>query len=237
MHSHSLKRPTVCHDAPRFESARAAGSTRAHGRSAARLEAGFSLIELLAVLAMLGIAAGVSVAAWSTFMKKSEVMQAARLSQKYSYQARMLAVYRNVYHFVVIDPANRKIGLYEDSSSPFQKFDSGDAKVDEEPWPVSVSMALPSGVSSLPNPLGGSAVTTGCTIADPDSSMRWGTTLKGFMATPNGVINTAQASPAVIGSGVMVFSDSTGQVTSIGIRGATGAIKSYRYDGTVWKVM
>ena len=67
--------------------------------------------------------------------------------------------------------------------------------------------------------------------------MRWGTTLKGFMATPNGVLYTAEATPAVLSTGVMVFSDTTGQTASVGVRGQMGSIKAYRYDGASWKVM
>lgn len=221
------------------ENQSASAGTRAGGccRTGLRCEGGFSLPEIVLVVALLGIAMAISMAAWSNFMRRSEVMEAARLSLKYTYQARMLSVYRGVYHFVVIDPTAKKIGIYEDSSSPFQKFDNGDTKVDEEPWPPSVSLALPPGVSSLPNPLGGAAVTAAWSIPDPDSSARWGTTLKGFMATPNGVINSAQATPAVISTGVIVFADGTGQTTSVGIRGQMGSVKPYRYDGSAWQVM
>ena len=200
-------------------------------------ERGFSLPELLLVVAILGISALVAMAAWNNFLRKSEAMSAARLTQKYLSQARMLSVYRGVYHFVVIDPTAKTISIYEDSSSPFQKFDNGDTKVDGEPWPTSISMALPAGVSSLPNPLGGSTITNAWTIAVPDATARWGSTLKGVMGTPNGAIDTAEATPAVVMAGVIVFSDASGQITSVGIRGQMGGVKSYRYDGTNWQVM
>lgn len=200
-------------------------------------ERGFSLPEILSVLLIIGLTATVSIAAFSTFMRKSEVMTAARLSQKYVYQARMLAVYRGVYHFVVIDPTAKTIGIYEDSSSPYQKFDNGDTKVDQEPWPSSVSLALPPGSSTLPDPFGGSAISSAWTMPLPDSTARWGTTLRGVMTTPNGIIKSAEATPQTISTGVMVFADGTGQTTSVGIRGQMGAIKSYRYDGSAWKVL
>src|SRR5207249_8424274 len=61
-------------------------------------ERGFSLPELLLVVAILGISALVAMAAWNNFLRKSEAMSAARLTQKYLSQARMLSVYRGVYH-------------------------------------------------------------------------------------------------------------------------------------------
>jgi type II secretory pathway pseudopilin PulG len=222
---------------PWFASRRRAPLGRRPGARSGHAEGGSTLPELLLVLAMIGLAASLGAAAWSSFMKKSEVMSAARISQKYFYEARMLSVYRGIYHFVVINPTAKTIGVYADSSSPFQQFDAGDTKVDEEPWPVSITMALPSGVTSMPNPLGGTAISSACTIPDPDSSARWGTTLKGVMATPNGVINSAAATPATVNTGVIVFSDATGQTTSVGIRGQMGAVKSYRYDGTAWQVL
>ena len=197
-------------------------------------EAGFSLVELIAVVAIVGIAAGMSAAAWQTFGRRSEAMQAARVSQKYLYQARMLAVYRGVNYFVVLDPTAKTIGLYQDSSSPFSKFDVGDTKVESEAWPASVSLALPPSVSSMPNPLGGSAISSAWSIALPDSSARWGTTLRGVMATPSGVIKTAESTPQTLSAGSIVFSDNTGQATSVGVRGQFGTVRSYRYDGAAW---
>lgn len=209
---------------------------KAHAK-ASRGDKGFTLPEILVVLLLVGLAATFSIAAFSTFLRRSEVMMAARLSQKYVYQARMLAVYRGVYHFVVLDPTAQTIGLYEDSSSPFQRFDAGDTKVDLEPWPTSVSLAFPSGASTLPNPNGGAALSSAWSLPLPDSTARWGTTLRGVMTTPNGVIKSAESTPAVISSGAMVFADGTGQTTSVGIRGQMGSAKSYRYDGSAWKVM
>lgn len=186
-------------------------------------------------MALLGLAAGVAAAAWSAFLRRSETQMAARLFQKFVYQARMLSVYKGVNHFVVLDPSGRTIEIYEDSSSPFKQFDTGDKSLQWEPWPPSVSLAFPPATTSMPNPLGGSDVTDPWSLPVPDTTQAWGTALRGVVTSPTGVINSGEATPAVVGSGVVVFADGTGQTASVGIRGQFGQVRSYRFDGSAWK--
>ena len=98
-------------------------------------------------------------------MRKAEVMEAARISPEVRVPGpHARRVYRSVYHFVVIDPVNRKIGLYEDSTSPFQKFNNRGREGRRGAVARLRLARAPSGVSSLPDPFGGSDITSAWTI-------------------------------------------------------------------------
>jgi hypothetical protein len=146
----------------------------------------------------------------------------------------MLSVYRNLNYFVALDPTARTVTIYEDSGTTKGSFDAADKMIESEPWPSSVNLAMPASVSSLANPLGGSAVTTAWSLPSPDASARWGTTLLGVMTTPSGLIRSAASTPTTIASGVIVFSDRTGQVGSVGLRGQFGTAKSFQLVASSW---
>lgn len=161
---------------------------------------------------------------------------AARVVQGYLTQARMFAAHRATNHFLVIDPSERSVAIYEDNGSTKGKFDSGDKLVRGESWPSSISLALPLFQSSVPDPLGGStSLTSAWSLPLPDSTARWGSTLTGLMATPTGRIQSAESTPQTISSGAMIFSDNSGQAFAVGVRGQLGNVTSYQMLGSTWK--
>lgn len=209
--------------------------TRAQRQGSVRRgEAGFSLPELLVVCIIIAIACTIGVTAWNSNKNNSETLSAARLTHDFLIQARMLAVYRGLNEFLVIDPTAKQVSVYEDSGTTKGSFDAGDKVVMTEPWAGSVSLAMPASISSLSNPLGGTAVTSAWSLPAPDAAARWGSTLYGVMATPRGLIQSAASTPATIASGVIVFSDATGQIGSVGVRGQFGAVKSFVMVASSW---
>ena len=85
-------------------------NTRRHRESAA---AGYSLPELLIVLALAGLAMAGAMAAWQNYARSNRLSQALYVSKMAVHQARLLSVYRNVNHFVVIDPQAGTVAVHE----------------------------------------------------------------------------------------------------------------------------
>lgn len=197
---------------------------------------GLSMTELFVVLLSLGFLLTAGVAAWRNIARKGEVLMAARLVQGSLMQARMFAAYRAVNHFLVIDPTKKSVEIYEDNGTTKGKFDNGDKRVSGESWPFSVSLAMPPSSSSLPNPLGGGTnLTSAWSLPLPDSTARWGSTLRGLMATPTGRIQSAESTPQTVSSGGMIFSDDSGQIASVGVRGQFGNVLSYQMVNSAWR--
>jgi hypothetical protein len=187
------------------------------------------------VLGLVALLAAASALAWGRSLSRTATMRAARTVQVALYEARMLAVYKGLNHYVVLDPVARTVEIYRDSSSPFGSWDYMDERVTTEAWPARVRMDLPGVAAVLPNPLGGASVTRGWFLPRPTANGPWGSELRGLVALPTGAIASAEETPAVIHSGVIVFSDDAGRATSVGIRGQFGTVHWFRYDGTEWR--
>lgn len=196
---------------------------------------GFSAAELLAVVAMLSLAVLAVTAAWNSFRRTAESDSSARLVKNYVYRARMLSVYRGVNHFVVLDPAKKTIAIFRDSSAPQGRFDPGDVRVVEESLPSTFSLNLPPTPSPLPSPLGGLPLTDAWSLPLPESGGAWGGSLRGFMTTASGMIQSGESSPQTIVSGVMVFSDRQGATSSLALRGQMGIARAFQLLPSGWK--
>jgi type II secretory pathway pseudopilin PulG len=196
---------------------------------------GFSAAEILAVVAMLSLAVLAASAAWNNLRRKTEIDSSARLVKSYVYRARMLSVYRGVNHFVVLDPAQKTISIFRDSSSPVGRFDPGDVRVGSEALPATFSLNLPSTPSPLPNPLGGLPLTDAWSLPLPESGGAWGGSLRGFMTTSSGMILSGETSPQTIVSGVLVFSDRQGVTSSLALRGQMGIVRAFQLLPSGWK--
>jgi type II secretory pathway pseudopilin PulG len=200
--------------------------------SAAR---GFTAAEILAVVAMVSLALLAAGSALTNLRRKTEINTTARLVKSYVVRARMLSVYRGVNHFVVLDPTRKTISIYRDSSAPLGRFDSQDVKVSTEPLPDTFALNLPTNPSPLPNPLGGLPLTDPWSLPIPESAGAWGSTLRGFMTTSAGMIQSAETTPHTIVSGVMVFSDRQGQTSSLALRGQMGIVRTFQLLPAGWK--
>jgi len=195
---------------------------------------GFTFTEVLVVLVLMGLTATVTGAAWERAMTRAATMQAARLVQQALLEARMLAVYRGLNHFVVVDPAARAVELWEDSGAPFGELDDHDRRLALTPWPAAVDLALPRGTGSMPNPLGGVEVTRAWFLPRAQG-VRWNGAIEGVLATPEGALASVADTPAVIASGAMVFSNGRGETVSIGLRGQLGTVRWFRWSAGEWK--
>lgn len=214
-------------------------STRPQRSTSDRLQLGYSLPELLAVLLLVGLVLSAGTAAWQNYRRATNVYAAAQTVKLGIHQARLLAIYRGVNHFVAIDPAARTVAVYEDTSLPASSFDSGDTLVSETRWEVGVGLELPQAPSPLGRPLGSGDVAAAWDLPLPDTGALWGTTLRGLMATPDGRILSAADSPALISAGTIVLNDPLGEERTAGIavEGLSGTIRAYRLNGSSWEEM
>jgi len=199
-----------------------------------RISAGHSLVEVLIVLAVLAMTASISSLAWSHYLGRTATMQAARVVRSKFSEARMLAVYRGLNHFVVLDPSQRTVSIYQDSSVPIGEFDDGDPHVGTEHWPDTVHVSFPPAVTTLSNPLDGGTLIDAWSIPRAEGA-GWKGARHGVLATPSGALASADLEPEVIHSGVIVFTNNVGQTVSLGIRGQFGNVQWFRLVGSDWQ--
>ena len=199
-----------------------------------RNSAGHSLVEVLIVLALLALTATISSLAWSHYLGRTATMQAASIVRGKISEARMLAVYRGLNHFVVLDPSQRTVSIYQDSSVPLGEFDDGDPRIGTEHWPDTVHVAFPPSETTLPNPLDGNTMYDAWSIPRAEGP-GWLGALHGLLATPSGALASADLEPEVIHAGVIVFTNDVGQTVSLGIRGQFGNVQWFRLVGSGWQ--
>ena len=196
--------------------------------------AGYSLIELLVVLAFLGITCVIGASVWIKTREQTECTQAARIVKSFLLEARMLSVYKVKNHFVVFDPATRMLSLYEDTASPLGVYTTADTRLRREPLPERAMLALPATPSPLTSPLDGGTISSAWGIALPDTSGAWGSNLRGVRAVPTGQIQTVEATPQNISAGTIVLSDNQGNAVAVGVRGQMGSIRSFKLVNSAW---
>jgi len=192
------------------------------------------MAELLTVVALLGIIALASATAWRSTAARARATATARVLKVYLHQARMKSIHQGVNHFVVVDPVNRTLDIYEDTGTTVGSFDAADPRVARKGIGPSTELGLPANTASLVSPLDSTTVTSGWSIPLPDQSARWGTTLRGVMTTPTGLIQSAEATPTSIASGLVVFSTHD-TATAVGIRGLEGSVRSYELRDGKWR--
>ena len=200
-----------------------------------RRAAGFSIVELLVVLAFLGITCVIGASVWIKTREQTECTQAARIVKSFLLEARMLSVYKVKNHFVVFDPATKILSLYADTATPIGVYTTADKRLRSEALPPRAKLALPATPSPLGSPLDGGTISSAWGIALPDSSGAWGSNLRGVRAVPTGQIQTVEATPQNINAGTIVLSDNQGNAVAVGVRGQMGSIRSFKLVNSAWK--
>ena len=199
-----------------------------------RRTAGYSLVELLVVIMVLGIIVMVGSSAWISAQRRSNCRTAVQMFKSFILQARMLAVYRGIHHFIVYDPASNSVSIYEDSSAPLGEFDTADRRIALETLPSAARLTMPPAPSPLSNPLGGANLTAAWSLPLPETSGAWGTNLRGLRMTPSGQIQSVEAAPTVVIGGVIVLTDGIGQTASVAVRGQIGSVRCFQVLDTAW---
>jgi type II secretory pathway pseudopilin PulG len=195
---------------------------------------GYSIVELLVVLAFMGIVCVIGASVWINARTQTECTQAARLIKSFILEARMLSVYKGNDHFVVFDPATRVLSLFSDTHTPLGVYDAGDTRIRREALPLRATLSLPATPSPLASPLGTGNLASAWGIGLPDTSGAWGSNLRGVRATPTGQIETVEATPQTVTAGTIVLSDIAGNTVAVGVRGQMGSVRSFKLLGTVW---
>lgn len=205
-------------------------------RNESKSSAGYSLAELLVSVAIIGVITLLAMAGWSQYQKRATIKATTGVMRAMIMRARYLAISKDTNHFLVIDPQNSVIKIYEDTALPKGSFTTADTLIATQPYPKAVKLALPASPSPLPNPLNpASNMASAWGIAAPDSTAAWGTTLEGFMETPSGSFMSAEATPVTISTGVFILTDPIGETAAVTIRGQSGMIRIYSMLGGVWQ--
>jgi len=197
-------------------------------------QAGFSLAELLTVIMIMGLIAVAGGVTWQKTMARSRATSAARQMKLYIHQARMKSIHQGVNHFVVLDPAQATVEVFEDTGTTVGSFDSDDLRVSRSGLGSGATLVLPAEPSPMSSPLDTTTVSAAWDLPTPDSSARWGADLRGVMTTPTGLIDSAESTPAPISSGLMVFT-TMGVTTAVGIRGLEGSVRTYEWFEGAWR--
>jgi type II secretory pathway pseudopilin PulG len=204
-------------------------------RSWRRHEAGLTLVELLVSLVVLASVTTGTLLMWQRAHIRAVSTSVARLTKLYIHQARMRAIHDGVNHFVVLDPENKRLEIHADVGTTAGSFDDDDELVASTELSDVVALTLPTEPDPLTSPLDATNVTQAWSLPAPDTSARWGPDLRGVMATPRGLIASAEASPTTISTGVIVFSTRDDVTSAVGIRGLEGSVRSYELLAGAWK--
>ena len=119
---------------------------------ATRPQAGFSLAELLTVIMIMGLIAVSGGVMWQKSLARSRATSAARQMKLYIHQARMKSIHQGVNHFVVLDPGNSTVEVFEDTGTTVGSFDNGDRRVSLSGLGSEPMLSLPSDPSPMTSP-------------------------------------------------------------------------------------
>ena len=200
-----------------------------------RSQRGNALIQMLIVLAFIGIVSVIGGTEWINTRKSTECTQAARELKSFLLEARMLSVYKGNDHFVVLNPATRVLSLYSDTASPLGVYTTADTRIRMEQLPKRATLSLPGTPTPLASPLGTGNLASAWDIALPDTSGAWGSTLRGVRATPVGLIETVETTPQTVTAGTIVLSDVDGNAVAVAVRGQMGSVRSFKLVDSVWR--
>ena len=212
-------------------------STLAERLRRRRLCAGFTVVELLVTLFILGTVTTSLVVMWQRTRTRAVATSAARMTKLFIHQARMRSIFEGVNHFVVLDPEGRHLEIYADTGATAGSFDDDDERLASTELSESVGLVLPTDPVSIASPLDASSVTEAWSLPEPDDAARWGTALRGVMTTPRGLITSAEATPTPITAGLIVFSTRDNVTSAVGIRGLEGFVGSYELNAGAWKAL
>ncbi len=195
-----------------------------------RTSGGFSLAELLTVIAIIGLVSTVAAVSWSANRGRMLTANAARTTKALLHQARMSSIHQGVNHFFVFDPAESRIGIFADTGTTVGEFDDSDPWIGGTILEGAVQLRRPS-IGRVMHPLDRSVLSNSWQMPLPDSSARWGADLRGLRITPTGVIESAEATPQPIGVGALLLSDPQNNLTAVAIRGREGLVRGYQLIG------
>ncbi len=190
--------------------------------------------ELLAVLLFVSLIVGIAAATWNSARGRLQSTTAARVTEAMIQRARMQAIYRNLNHFILLEPGTGRLALFADTGGQAGELDMDDQLVATQHLAQSVGLALPPG--TLVDPLSGGTLSSAWTMPVP-SGGAWTTGQRGMMVTPRGAFQSAQSEPQSIVAGTIVFSTPRNDTAAVTLRGSLGAVRAFEYFNGQWKEM
>ncbi|MEE9553381.1 MAG: GspH/FimT family protein [candidate division Zixibacteria bacterium] len=99
-------------------------------KKSAWLSSGFTMMEMMIIIVIIGILAAIAVPSFSSIMPKLEVRAQARATLNYIRQARSRAISEGTQYGVHVDAANGQYLLFKDTVNPAQMtYHNGDSVV------------------------------------------------------------------------------------------------------------
>jgi len=188
---------------------------------------------MMLTLLMLGILVGSGFAVWRSTRSRVDVASAATLLRMTVLQARMQSIYSGVAHFVAIDTNAHSIQVFSDDGTTAGVLDSGDRQVSAARLASTVGLVMPDDPPSLGSPYGTGTLAAAWPLPAPSGGAWSGR--KGMAITTTGLIETVEATPALVDDAVIVFSDGSSRTSAVGIRGRMGEIRAFEYSEGAWK--
>jgi len=93
-------------------------------------ESGFTMLEMMIIVVIIGVLAAIAVPSFSTIMPKLEARAQARATLNFIRQARSRAISEGVQYGVYVDSGNRRYVLFKDTVNPaLMTYNVGDSIV------------------------------------------------------------------------------------------------------------
>jgi len=164
--------------------------------------------------------------AWASYQRKTSLVTSVNTMRMALHQARLQAIFQNINHFVVVDPAEHQVRIYRDDDAPLGAFNDGDSLYATTNWSPAIELLPPASTASMPHPLGGASLDEGWTDDN----------VIALMLSPVGKIMNTEDTPQIVDVAVIIFNDTRGDNGSacISAQGQSGLLGRHKLKESTW---
>jgi type IV fimbrial biogenesis protein FimT len=178
---------------------------------------GFTLVEIVVVLAIIGILMGLSAMALSTYLPYSNLKRAARTIISLCQMARSEAVKRNTHVAVVFNPSNQTCAVYTEDG-PDNNWNTEDDNEMLRSFSLSeLQGGIDFGYGAATKTVSGASISNSTSPLPPNGR---------FVFNPRGGITGSL--------GTVYLQDRTGATMAVTVRSFSGAMLVRQWQGTQW---